>query len=109
MSEALRKMEVIDGLTTNYAQVLESKRLGYFKYILNVEFVDTFLKYIPDVRKLQEFVYAIDCLTEISNSSSFPSGRLLNNIDINEKAAGKFAELRWLTRDQSFLGCQVGA
>jgi hypothetical protein len=109
MSEALRKLEATDGLITNLAQVTESKRLGYFKHILNVEFVDTFLKYIPDVRKLQEFVYGIDCLTEISRSSSFPSGRLLNNIDINEKAAGKFNELRWLTRDQSFLGCQVGA
>jgi hypothetical protein len=109
MSEALRKLEGIDGLITNPVPASESKRLGYFKHILNVEFVNTFLKFIPDVRKLQEFVYAIDCLTEISRSSSFPSGRLLNNIDINEKAVSKFNELRWLTRDQSFLGCQVGA
>lgn len=109
MTEALRKMEDYNGLRSVPVQVVETKRMGYFKHILNVEFVDTFLKFIPDVRKLQEFVYAIDCLTEISRSSSFPSGRMLNNADITEKAANKFNELRWLTRDQSFLGCQVSA
>ena len=109
MSTALLRMEDYNGLRSSHVQAVESKRLGYFKHILNVEFVDTFLKFIPDIRKLQEFVYAIDCLTEISRSSSFPSGRMLNNVDITEKAAGKFNELRWLTRDQSFLGCQVSA
>jgi len=104
MLEALRRTEDHDGLITNNT---ESKRLKYFKYVMNDEFVNAFMASMGDIHKLQEFVYAIDVLVEISRSRDFPSGRLLNNVDITQKAAFTLGQLARWTRDKSLFGCQV--
>jgi hypothetical protein len=106
MSYALKLVEDCDGVKTNEP---EFNKLGYFKKILNTEFVDTFLNTMGSVQKLKEFVYAVDLLIEISESPLLPSGRLLNNCDVTTKAALTWAQQARYGRDRQLFGCQVSS
>lgn len=87
---------------------VKSVRVEYFRKVLNKEFVDLFLRVTNnDVRSLQEFVYGIDCLVDISRSPSFPSGRLINTVDVSPRIAGILGQAARVTKDHSLFGCQV--
>lgn len=110
MNQAMQ-LEGLNGLKP--MRLVESRcnnHLGYFYKVLNHEFVNTFMNVKPDTRKLREFVYAIDAFAEISRTKGFPSGRLLNNIDVYikpQRAAFMFTNLARMARDPSLYGVAV--
>lgn len=106
MSIALSMEELNEVNTVNVKNV----RVEYFRKVLNKQFVDLFLRVNNnDVRLLQEFVYGIDCLVDISRSPSFPSGRLINTPDVNPRIASILGQAARITKDYSLFGCQVSS
>lgn len=107
MAEAMRILEGDNGVNPSAVGV---RHIGYFNKVLNQEFVTLFMQHMGDTRNLEEFVFAIDTLIEISKSPSFPSGKLLNNADITlrgSRAAFAFNQLARSTKDSTYYGCQV--
>jgi len=110
MNQALA-LEGINGVKPVLAEV-KSNHVGYYRKIMNPEFVDAWMEKIKDTHKLREFVYAIDAMAEIGDFEGFPSGRLLNNPDVYTKphrGAIMFTNAAKLTKIQSLQGVQVGS
>lgn len=108
MAEAMRIVEGDNGVNPSVTGV---RHIGYFNKVLNQEFVTLFVRHMGETHKLEEFVFAIDNLIDISRSPSFPSGKLLNNADITlrgSRAAFAFNQLARSTKDSAYYGCQVG-
>ena len=103
MAEALQRTEGINGVKPF---MVANSDVAYCTKVLNKECVDLFA---GDTQELDAFVYAIDCLIDISKSGAFPSKRLLNNEDIaaHPLSVNAFNRLARETRDDSLFGCQV--
>lgn len=110
MNQALA-LEGINGVKPVLAEV-KTNHIGYYRKIMNPEFVELWMEKIKDTQKLREFVYGIDALVEIGDYDGFPSGRLLNNPDVYAKphrGGVMFTNAAKLTRIPSLRGVQVGA
>lgn len=83
-------------------------RIGYFQKVLNKEFADMFLGIFEgDTHKLQEFVYGLDNLIELSRVENLPNNYLLNTEDVTPDFVKAMSYRARETRDFSLFGCQV--
>jgi len=82
------KLEGINGLTP-----IANSDVVKRNWVFNAEFESLFKSIMPDPAQLEEFVYAVDTLIEIGKTKGFPSGRLLNNVDIASRE-GKVAAIK---------------
>ena len=77
-----------------------------FTKTLNKEFVHDFLLNF-DEQVLQEFIDAVDVLRDITESASFPSGKLLNNKDVTDRVVLSLKRVADIVNDKSLYGAQV--
>lgn len=83
-------------------------RVGYFEHVLNKDFLDLFMgMFNNDIKKLQEFVFGIDTLTDLTRVENVPTGRLLNTPDVTPDFVKAMSFRARETRDFSLFGCQV--
>lgn len=105
MSVALKLARDSDDLIRGTEKM---NRIGYFEHVLGKDFLDKFLVlFNNDTNKLQEFVFGIDTLIELTQVENIPTNRLINTPDVTADFVKTMSYRARETKDRSLYGCQV--